>query len=357
MEKFEKVLFIKNSRGKWRTWEIKVENKQTYSEIITKHGLENGTQATSTITVHTGKNIGKKNETTHYTQAILDATSKYNHRLKTGYQDTKDANNTFKCMLALSFDKREKDIRYPCFVQPKIDGIRCIQKDNKLFSREGTPFSEYLDFLKVTVPENVIIDGELYSDQIPFETLVGAVKIKKQKNIPKKEILDNIKYCIFDVYFKDNPTTTFEERNNWINKHLENNVVPFQKIDNKETLMKVYQTYLDNGYEGIMIRNVSSIYKQNYRSPDLQKLKPFQDSEFEIVGYKDGIGQDLGAVIWICDNGKGILFDVKPSDTVENRKKMFINGQDFIGKWLTVKYQALNQSGVPRFANGKTLRE
>lgn len=351
------VLYFLNSKNHWRIWTIKVEDKINWSEIIMSHGLENGKQAVSIIKVLSGKNKGKRNETSHFQQAVLEAQSKYNNKLRSGYQIDKEPKDTFEPMLAQSFDKKEKDIVYPCFIQPKLDGVRCIQKNGKLYSRKGTEFSEYLNSLLIlNIPENIILDGEIYADSsiMPFETLVGLVK--RNQNAPDPVLIQKLKYIIFDVYFKDEPDSPFEERLKWLNTNIPNCILT-ETVENKNELMTKYSNYLNENYEGIMIRNKLGRYQKNYRSPNLQKFKNMITEEFEIVGFKDGVGQDFEAIIWTCKTQNDKLFDVKPKGTIESRKKIYKIGNEFIGKFITVQFQGYLETGIPRFPIGISIRD
>ena len=63
------------------------------------------------------------------------------------------------------------------------------------------------------------------------------------------------------------------------------------------------------------------------------------ESEYEILGYKEGEGRDKGTVIWICKvykDSKESTFSVRPKGTLEFRKELFKNGDLYIGKKLTV---------------------
>ena len=103
---------------------------------------------------------------------------------------------------------------------------------------------------------------------------------------------------------------------------------------------------------------MNGIYKLKYRSKNLQKYKTFYDSEFEIVGFKEGDGTNKGLIIFECKvNDSGLTVDVTPSFPFEVRKEMFKNGKTFIGKFLTVKYQNITDDGNLRFPIGLAIRD
>ena len=86
-------------------------------------------------------------------------------------------------------------------------------------------------------------------------------------------------------------------------------------------------------------------------------MKTFLDGEYRIVDYLEGTGNEAGCVIWGCETPDGQTFRVRPRGTQEDRKVLFQNGNDYIGKMLTVRYQELTDEGVPRFPVGIAIRD
>jgi DNA ligase-1 len=119
----------------------------------------------------------------------------------------------------------------------------------------------------------------------------------------------------------------------------------------------LHEKYVQEGYEGLIIRNSESCYVLNYRSKDLQKYKQFIDEEYEIVSGKEATGEDAGTVIFECKTPGDIIFSVRPRGSRELRKYMLQNLKNYIGKKLTVRYQNLSERNVPRFPVGITVRD
>ena len=105
--------------------------------------------------------------------------------------------------------------------------------------------------------------------------------------------------------------------------------------------------YVQRGFEGAMLKNLNGTYLFQYNSDDLEKVKDFEDAEFEIVGGKEGTGTDTGCIIYRCKTKTDLEFDARPRGTVEDRKKMLINLPNDIGKMLTVRYAELSDIGIP----------
>ena len=115
-------------------------------------------------------------------------------------------------MLCYPYEKKKKEIKYPCYVQPKLDGVRCVAVYTELFSRHGNPFPTLShikeELLKNT--EHLILDGELYSENFNFEKIISLVKKKnKTEEEEEKKRSLGIYMNVFDYI---EPTLIFEQR-------------------------------------------------------------------------------------------------------------------------------------------------
>jgi DNA ligase-1 len=137
--------------------------------------------------------------------------------------------------------------------------------------------------------------------------------------------------------------------------HLE--AVHTQLIHTVNEFKQAFGEYVAAGYEGIMLRNAHGLYRQNYRSHDLQKYKEFVEAEYPIVGFKEADGRDKGTVVWVCATDECRQFSVRPRGTQEQRRQWFQDGHKYQGKLLTVIYQELSELNVPRFPVGKAIRD
>jgi hypothetical protein len=155
---------------------------------------------------------------------------------------------------------------------------------------------------------------------------------------------------VFDYFDTNRPNLTFDER-------LERVNVETRWVKTKSDLPVVHKQYMDAGYEGTMIREASSVYEIGKRSNYLLKLKDFKTDEYKVIGMRECAGKDVGTPIWVCTTENGQEFTVRPEGTQEKRRDMFKNGDRYIGKMLTVKYQNLTDLGVPRFPVGIVFRD
>jgi hypothetical protein len=370
--KYETPTFYAHSSKKdVKVWKGSVTDKGDYSVIQYEFGLEYGKKQIQTKNITTGKNIGKRNETTPFEQAVKDVESKMNKKMDSGYGEDRDNIETpILPMLALSFEKRKHNIKYPCYVQPKIDGVRmtCRMVDGKIemFTRKGKPFTIMThieeDLIKLfndfPISKTFYLDGELYSDTLTFQELAGVVR----RSSNDEETLKQIHFIVFDCFNTDYQMWTFEDRRMflWSNKdkHWSNSVrdISTMLCKTEEEVFRIHSIYTSQGHEGTIIRNFNGEYKLNHRSSDLQKYKTFLDDEYEIIGFKEGTGTDDGCVIWECKTKDEQVFSVRPRGSVAERQGYYQNGDEWIGSQLTVRYQELTDDGIPRFPVGITIR-
>ena len=369
-------LYKKDSTGRIRTWRGWVEG----DEVVTRTGLEGGKKKEERRRAKP-KNEGKANETTGPEQAELELISKANRERDKGYFDTLkevSSNVVVLPMLAHPFDKRKKDIVYPAIVQPKLDGVRAMVELGPdtigMLSRKGKlfPYMPKLMGTLVTLGDileeefegiTVFLDGELFSDEIPFEELSGHCRRMNHEAKGTTHLLDLIKLNVFDCYLPGAPDTPFEERHKFVQKLLGG--VSFESVQlvantyvaNEDEVKQCHSLFVKEGHEGTIIRNINSPYKLNARSKDLLKYKDFLDEEFPIVGATEAEGRDEGTVIWVCITQDGQEFNVRPRGTHAQRTEWFQNRDQYLDRMLTVRYQELTGDGIPRFPVGIAIRD
>jgi ATP-dependent DNA ligase len=365
--------------GKTKMWSIMVTERNGCGVIQTTHGYVDGKKQINEKIVTEGKNIGKKNETTAVQQAVNDARTAWIKKKESGYSELANSvvpvavsvdtsssrgkgitENVPLPMLAHDYNKRGKSIHFPCFVQRKYDGTRCVAIPGKgLFSRNRKKYPHLKHIFDEInkLPHEIIFDGELYSDTLTFQEIVGIVKKETLKKEDEEKQL-HIKYHVYDLI----SDKSYEQRyhslqnifNNYGFKHI--HFVQTTLCENEKKMKELHNQYVAEGYEGIMLRNKSGSYK-NARSVDLQKYKEFFDDEYEVVDYKEGEGQEEGCVLWICKTPEGKSFNCRPRGSREDRMELFKNGKQYIGKKLTVRFQELTDEKVPRFPVGIAFRD
>lgn len=364
------TLYGKTSLNKIKIWQVEVKNYSDYSELIIRYGYSLSKMTVATRKITQGKNLNKINSTTFKEQALLEAKSRWNSKISENYVenidllDTNEEKIKYSPMLAVDYTKRKANIKFPCYVQPKVDGIRAIFHNNKFISRNGNEFinlKHIKNELTLLIKKDMVLDGELYSNTLSFQELVGLVKLKREELSNEDKIkMTQINYIVYDIINKEPFINRlailkkFFKENEKILKHV---VLLKTEICNTiNDIEKYHDKYISEGYEGIIIRNKDGLYKPKYRSGDLQKYKKFIDDEFEIISYTEGKGKDNNTIIFICKTKDNKVFNVRPKGSIEERENMLKNGEKYKGQLLTVRYQELTTDGIPRFPVGIVIR-
>lgn len=364
-------LFKLNRIGKKTFWRIYTIGDQYFRES----GLVGGKVKEYAPTVAKPKNVGKANGTTGEIQALLEANSEWKHKKKELYSEDSSPvkiiemkSDQLRPMLAEKFTERKKYIKYPCAASRKLDGIRCMiyteEKETIIMSRQGKKYN-FLNNIRKECSEilethNIVLDGELYSHQIPFNAISGAVR--SQNKISKYD--SQIEFHIFDYYDSQNPDVKYIDRAKLLETlakkgYASLRFVLYDTVENESEFSKLHSKYVDEGYEGLIIRNLDGLYTLGRRVNDLQKYKEFCDQEYKITNVTQGEGSETGCSIFVCETKSGQEFTIRPRGTAATRQAQFKNKLGYIGKMLTVRYQPTpgEETDVPRFPVGIEVRD
>ena len=260
-----------------------------------------------------------------------------------------------KPMLAHNFSKHGKKITYPCFVQPKLDGIRCIAVIEagkvELLSRNGNVIKSvpHIEAALSKLPD-AVLDGELYNHTIGFEKIASLVRRKTAHDECWR-----IQYHVYDTI----SSGTYEERLCKLRGLKLKQPTPVVETHREyflDDVLAVTRMFQAQNFEGAMVRNRSGLYEQK-RSFELQKIKQFEDAEFEIVNCLEGKGKMKGHAVFVCRTEDGTEFNVKMGGSMDQLKEIFETAS-WRGKKLTVRYQGYStKNKVPRFPVGMRFYE
>lgn len=354
------TIFKRTETGKTQEWTIEVVG----NKYRTISGQTDGKKVVSEWTVVYGKNAGKINETTDKEQAMKEAEAKRKLKLERGYFETvSDIDDTqyFKPMLAKDWNDEKYRVTFPVRSQPKLDGVRCIVKKDGMWTRNGKPIvsaPHIYESLKPLFKANprLIFDGELYCDKLAndFNKIVSLVKKTKPTAKDLEESAEVIEYHIYDL---PSHNGKFAERNNQLRimevhdkafRDTKCVIVDTRVALNEEMLMTMYENYIEQGYEGQIVR-LNEKY-ENKRSKYLLKHKSFQDAEYEILDVIEGEGNRSGTcgyMVFQTEDGQQFKSNVK--GTLEETAQMLKDRRKLIGKSATIKYFNLTPAGIPRF--------
>ena len=282
----------------------------------------------------------------------------------------------------LAYPVSDKPINYEdkVYMQPKLDGVRCLIQANvkrhlltpdlneievKAYSRTGKEWKN-IDHILFNLKQffrfnpNVILDGELYNHDLrdDFEKIISLVRKQKPTPEDRSEAESLVQFHCYDVV---NPTMKFKDRSEFISLNVPRNNyvhhVPTMLVPTESQSKVNHARNLDSGYEGSILR-LNDFY-QNKRSHSLRKFKDFSDTEATIVGYEEGQGKREGTLgKFLMQDDDGNQFGCPPGKgyNYKDLAKILDNIHEYMGQRATFTYFERTKAGSYRHPLFKCIR-
>jgi DNA ligase-1 len=398
------TLYKRTKTGAIQQWSVFVTIGLAGAIIIKRAGQLNGTLTEHREVISVGKNIGKSNETTPLQQAEAQAQSDWTKKHDEGYKSlndldivlctdkihfpglymypgcgimfmnleyslnqtlpkfNSDAAGNAKPMLAKPVDW--KKVTYPCYVQPKLDGVRCLMivksyhltADITFLSRSGKEYTT-LNHIKDDVlnyiagsEQEFILDGEIYSENLSFQEIVSAVKKQRPESL-------KLHFRAYDIVNDKKQHQRIEQVRELIDlidsKYIQYVITITAAV--KDDVTHHHDKWVSEGNEGAMIRHYNGIYGQGQRSSDLLKVKEFDETEFEFKCFEQGQREE--DLIAVCETLEKKEFRAKMIGNKLSKATMQTECGELQGTQLTVKHFGWTTDGLPRFPIGKSFRD
>ena len=268
---------------------------------------------------------------------------------------------TFDVALAQKFE--HKRMSQWVYVEPKLDGIRCLavvnEGDVKLFTRQGrlvTNFDDTVGKELSRLPPGAY-DGEIMSND--FTDLMRQVYRKENKDV------SDVYFAIFDYltpeeWREKGTTNSLKTRKNllkgFINGAHKSKSLKYLKqvrytpfLDPSEAQLKSeHDKWVEQGYEGIMIKDTDAQYCFG-RDWSVMKYKAFFDADVKVIGLQEGTGKNSGKLGSFLVDYNGVEVNVGSglSDTI--REEVWKDKDIHIGRTIEVRYQEETPDGSLRF--------
>ena len=272
-----------------------------------------------------------------------------------------------KPMLAHKFNIKRVDYSKPVYIQPKLDGVRCLFTKDGAYSRTGKQFKNLAHIELELIPffkdnPNIILDGELYNHELKhdFEKIISLVRKQKPTADDRLDARNLIQYHVYD--FISNDKANYRDRMHElacsdIYSDYIKYVQAYRVYKHEEALNMHHDAYLAKGYEGSILR-LDGKYKHG-RSYDLMKFKDFSDTEATIIGYETGKGKREGTLgKFIMQDDEGNEFGCPPGKgyNYKDLANILDNIGDYIGQRATFTYFQRTQAGSYRHPLFKCIR-
>jgi len=285
-------------------------------------------------------------------------------------------------------------IQYPVYATPKLDGIRVLKVDDKIVTRKfkELPNISTRNKLNFLLPNGM--DGELMLRNGTFNEIQSQIMsfdgepdfilylfdyVKDSLDKPYLERVADLQKWFDDVLLKamvaskiPMGVTTVDPENFKDKIRL---IIPKQ-INDEEELLHYEQRCLKLGFEGVMIRKGDGKYKcgrSTEKESILLKLKRFEDSEAEVLGFTEKLRNDniqeedefglskrshkkeglvpadtLGALV-VKDIKSSVEFEVGSGFDDATKKEIWTNQSKYLGKTIKYKFQPVGIKDKPRF--------
>lgn len=330
-----------NGIGTARVWYL--DGKLFYSYCINEHGQE-VVNYEPVITNNSGRSLIE--------QARLEHESRVRRYLQRGYKLTRyeavhsNGGNQIGLPLPMLAHpiERVSTITGPLFVQRKYDGHRCLvaRNGNEIvaYSRKGNvipSIDHVIDNLRSIMPDGMVLDGELYCDGVPLQTLSSWIKRNQSESA-------KLKYHVYDQVSNETFASRFRELEDFIVGMSSVELVATYPVEQISQAYTLFREFRNEGFEGAMLRRSITGYEAGKRSNQLIKIKERHDAEFEVVNIKAGKGD---VAIFVLRLPNGSVFDVLAHGSVPEKQQIYATKEAHIGKLVRVQYAYLTNDGVP----------
>lgn len=281
----------------------------------------------------------------------------------------------FRPMLAT--DAVFEKLRFPLLASPKLDGIRAVVRDGVVFSRSNKPIPN--KYVQMLFSHNTYLDGELIvgdptSKTVYNDTVSGVMSADGEPHV---------RFYAFDHLGPEAYNVRRRRLKSYIDEigPVRVQLHEQETIGSLDELFEYEQTCLTEGYEGLILRDPQSPYKQGRSTVNegyLLKLKRMKTDEAVIVGFierehngnvaainelgqtkrsshkanKSGRG-DLGALI--CRLGD-VEFNIGTGFTDTERAAIWANKDKYLGKLVSFNHFPIGSYDKPRHPSFKGLR-
>ena len=248
----------------------------------------------------------------------------------------------------LCTDKNIRRLNFPVIVQPKLEGDRL----RSVIGVHSVSLKSSGDKIRVSVPHihdelriskgltNIELDGELYAYGYRHSEIRSIVS--RTRNLHKD--YRNIEYHIYDIVSDEPQGDRLKRLEELMRRELQKHIklVPHYYAYDISQIQDYYTDFLNQGYEGIIIRDRNSPYSRKKVSTML-KLKPRPSDYFTIIDVVEEVsitGVPKGTFgAFKCTTEDGAVFNVGSGVTDIQRQIIWSNQSKFIGQTVKVRFQ------------------
>lgn len=364
----QRLFGIRDSKEKLRFKEVRINELDEFLKIERCGGLVGGKVTEQPLLII---KTGKANRTPQE-QCELQFNSICNKILDSGYKEVDnfndlenigftatDTNGAYKPMKALAYQdvsNFDEIANNHWAASRKLNGVRCMMRwDGKKVTTSSRGGKDYDHSIKSIINNPSIInyfknhptiqlDGEIYKHGWSLQKISGLVR----KSYAEEQ--SQLEYHVYDIIDTQNLDASFDERYHWLSE-VENlymiNVCEHIIIQGKDEIWQYHNNWVEEGYEGLVLRNLEMKYGFNKRNKEyMVKVKSFKDKEFEVIGYKLGL-RGTDDLIILCLNEDGKQFSAKADGNTTEKQYIIDNFEELKKLGGTVKFFERSEDNIP----------
>lgn len=186
---------------------------------------------------------------------------------------------------------------FPAISQPKIDGVRALNLDGTLTGRSlkkftGTGITEYF-----SRPEFVGFDGEMTLGPDPRAPRLCSLTTGAMGAFKGVKEMPDLYWWLFDYVTEDTVNLPYAERYRLLAAKYNEigdprlRLVTYAEMHSRQQVEAQMALYLEEGYEGLILRNPRATYKEGRatsKGQQLWRIKPWGDFEIKVTGVTEG---------------------------------------------------------------------
>jgi DNA ligase-1 len=318
----------------------------------------------------------------------------------------------FKPQLIANDEIDINQLSYPLLISTKMDGIRMVVKDGQILTRSLKQLpnkqlrEKFEDIRTFTEVQNVLLDGEVFAPYIPFQFIVSTVmtedcftkqSIKKWEElckehnfyITREDVISKLKFYCFDSIENENNGASFLQRSHFAKlcaMRFMEIMFPVEQllVNNADEVEKAFDLVLEEGFEGLIIRNPMSPYKYGrtrISENNSFKLKPWKTEDARIIGFvqatevnddaektitelgnsrtskkqedRHNIEKASGFIVYF--NGKELTVPIAMTDS--QKEYIWLHQEEYLGQWIEYRYMTVGMKDLPRIPKFIRMRQ
>ena len=255
--------------------------------------------------------------------------------------------NLYLPMLAERFKNLKSWDIHDMMIQPKLDGHRCliarIGDEYIAYSRRGLQINTIDHILnELNFPDGYVLDGELYCHGVPLQTIASWAK-RYQTHTHKLNFVCYDVISPFDEIYTER-LKFIKDEVNFGNSSLVLETKDGAYSDDSFSMKEYLQSTINNGYEGVILRQKQGVYHIGRRHKDLIKVKQFCDDDFEVLRISQS---RTGLAILHMETENGDEFKATAPGNRMQKEAVIHNFTDYLGRMVTIEYPNKTNKGIP----------